>query len=151
MNILSSKHPMRSKSALSVWGSLRCALATAVVVGCSQPYEKETAAVSGMVTLDGKPMTTGTVMFVPDTGRAAVGVIEPDGTYRLSTYRPDDGALVGRHKVSVAIPEGSETRSVRAAVAIPPRYMSPESSGLTFEVLAGTENQADWKLTSAPP
>jgi hypothetical protein len=107
--------------------------------------------VSGKVTLDGKAMTLGTVMFVPETGRAGSGVIGSDGSYRLTTYEPDDGALVGLHKISVAIPEGSETRSARAAVAIPRKYMSPESSGLTFDVKAGVENQVDLQLTSAPP
>jgi hypothetical protein len=127
-----------------------CAFLLCILVGCSGSHERETEKVSGVVTLDGKPMTQGTVMFVPETGRAGLGVIGSDGAYQLTTYKPDDGALVGHHKVSVAIPEGSETRPTRSIV-IPRRYMSAESSGLTFEVKAGAENRIDLKLTTAPP
>ena len=47
------------------------------------------------------PLTSGTVRFVPDAGRAASGTIESDGTYRLGTYSRSDGALIGTHKVAI--------------------------------------------------
>lgn len=131
-------------------GRLFCAIAALALAGCSRSHERETAQVLGVVTLDGKPLTRGTVMFVPETGRAGTGVIAADGSYTLTTYQPDDGALVGRHKVSVAIPLGSETASAQAS-PIPQRYMSADSSGLAFEVKAGEENRIDLKLTTAPP
>jgi hypothetical protein len=131
-------------------GRLFCAIAVISLTGCSRSHERETAKVSGIVTLDGKPLTRGTVMFVPAAGRAGTGVIAADGSYQLTTYQPDDGALVGSHKVSVAIPLGSETAPA-AASPIPQRYSSAESSGLTFEVKAGEENRIDLKLTTAPP
>jgi hypothetical protein len=77
-------------------------------------------------------------------------VITSDGSYQLTTYKPDDGALVGNHKVSVAIPLGSETGPATVS-PIPQRYASAESSGLAFEVKAGEENRIDLKLTTAPP
>jgi hypothetical protein len=131
MNSAQPHHPPINQ--LAVLRLAVSAFLMSALIGCSGSHELETAKVSGLVTLDGKPMTQGTVMFVPEIGRAGSGVIGADGSYQLTTYKPDDGALVGHHKISVAIPEGSETRSARAIAAIPRRYMSAESSGLTFE------------------
>lgn len=57
--------------------------------------------VSGTVTVDGKPVTQGTIMFVPADGKAAIGAIGPDGRFTLTTYSDGDGALVGPHKVTI--------------------------------------------------
>lgn len=70
-------------------------------LGCSKAGRLETEAVSGTVSLDGKPLTVGTVIFTPEMGRAATGPIRADGSYTLGTYRPDDGAILGRHRVTV--------------------------------------------------
>jgi hypothetical protein len=57
--------------------------------------------VSGTVTVGGKPVPGGTISFVPPAGKAAVGSINPDGTYTLGTYQTSDGALLGSHKVVI--------------------------------------------------
>jgi hypothetical protein len=57
--------------------------------------------VTGTVTVAGRPVAGGTIQFVPATGKAAVGSINPDGSYTLTTYRTGDGALVGPHKVVI--------------------------------------------------
>ena len=57
--------------------------------------------VTGTVTVSGTPVPTGTIMFVPTNGKAAVGSIEPDGRYTLTTFAPGDGALIGVHKVTI--------------------------------------------------
>ena len=51
----------------------------------------ETLPVSGKVTYKGQPVTKGTVTFQSDTGQPATGEIQPDGTYRLSTFAEKDG------------------------------------------------------------
>jgi len=38
-----------------------------------------------------------------------MGTIEPDGSYRLTTFDSGDGALLGRHRVTI-----EATRIVRA-------------------------------------
>ena len=135
-------------------GAIRRAAVAAVgllaLAGCQGSHEMETARVSGVVTLDDKPLTRGTVMFVPTSGRAGIGIIGPSGEFRLSTYHTDDGALVGHHKVSVSIPDDRELNTKPTIAGIPRRYMSAESSGLVAEVKAGEENVVDLKLTSAP-
>lgn len=85
------------------------------LASCGKSETFSTAQVSGCVKCNGKLVTAGTVVFIPagidpekektnDTGRAASGVIKPDGTYELSTYRTGDGAIIGPHKVQVFAP-----------------------------------------------
>jgi hypothetical protein len=87
----------------------------------------------GTVTLDGKPLDKGTILFVPSRGRASSGEIRSDGTFTLSTYGVDDGAIVGDNKVAVFIAMDSEQEGEHAS-PIPQRYASPSTSGLTFKV-----------------
>ena len=52
---------------------------------------------------DGRPMTAGQVIFVPDgpAGRRAVGDINSDGTFALMTYKSGDGAAPGNYRVAI--------------------------------------------------
>jgi hypothetical protein len=122
-------------------------------VGCKNSDELETSPVSGRVTLDGAPVSTGTVTFVPSRGRAAKGEIKQDGRFVLSTYRPEDGAIVGKHKAAVMVlrsdiqktPGPEQEQSI---MAIPPRYAIAEESGLEYEVKTGQTNEFTLELSS---
>jgi hypothetical protein len=58
--------------------------------------------VEGVVTLDGAPLSDATVSFMPvGNGRAASGLTDSNGYFRLTTFRTDDGALAGDYKVIV--------------------------------------------------
>src|SRR5262245_4436516 len=67
-----------------------------------------TVKVRGTVTLDGKPLSGAMVTFVPaeEKGRAASGATQADGSFRLTTFKPDDGALPGDYKVMVRFDQG---------------------------------------------
>jgi hypothetical protein len=126
--------------------------------------------VTGRVTYAGKPVTQGRIMFYPEAGRAALGTIAPDGTYTLTTFKPNDGALVGSHRVtihatrvgagSLAAPRSIEEeveRSGRGAPGgkvlvagkvdwlVPEKYSAPGTSGLTATVGRGS-NTIDFDL-----
>ncbi len=81
-------------------------------VGCGGGGDQlPTAQVSGKVTFDGKPVTGGTLTFLPQAsagnptpGKPASGTIQSDGTYELGTYDTDDGAVIGRHTISFSAP-----------------------------------------------
>ncbi len=61
-----------------------------------------TEPVSGVVTLDGKPVPQANVVFVPDgSGQGAAGITDEAGKYTLTTTNPQDGAVVGKYKVMV--------------------------------------------------
>jgi hypothetical protein len=98
--------------------------------------------VQGKVTFaDGKPVTEGTVVFErkgegsPVTAR---GEIEADGSYRLGTDKPGDGAPAGLYRVLVA-PKYDPNAVDRPAKPPPfdPRYADFKTSGLEFEVKSG--------------
>jgi hypothetical protein len=122
------------------------------IVGCAQKTGLPTAPVVGKVTYRGKPVPTGTVMFTPEEGPAATGNIAPDGTYRLTTYREADGAVIGRHKVTITALQDMgnllpEQRSPTPPPLVPVKYLSAETSGLTAEVKPGVTNTIDFTLT----
>jgi hypothetical protein len=114
------------------------------------------AGVSGVVTIDGKPLPRGTIQFVPDDskgtrGATAVGTIDAQGRYRLKTAGVD-GAIVGFHKVGVyALAEApADETAPPPPPLIPLKYFNPDTSGLTAEVKAGEENQIPFPLKSKP-
>jgi hypothetical protein len=87
-----------------------------------------TSPVRGKVTYKGQPLTKGRVIFEPDgKGKQATGEIQPDGTFVLTTYQKDDGAVVGTHRVSIDAP----------AKVLPIKYGSPNTSKLEVEVAEG--------------
>ena len=60
--------------------------------------------VKGVVTLDGKPLSSATITFNPiaGAGRPANGLSDGDGNFQLTTSSPNDGAAPGEYKVTVA-------------------------------------------------
>jgi hypothetical protein len=86
---------------------------------------------------DGKPLTKGTVEFeAVDEPRpiTASSEIDPDGTFLLGTFKPDDGAVAGRHRIAViANPEiGTEAERPEKLppAVIASRFSEFKTSGL---------------------
>ncbi|WZP00916.1 hypothetical protein EP7_002575 [Isosphaeraceae bacterium EP7] len=133
-------------------------------------------AVSGKVTHKGEPVKKGSINFIPsaEDGHAASGNIQ-DGTYQLTTLKPEDGAIPGTYKVTVSdrqldsgalqaesdalakkkkvtytrIPPELQAKAVakhKATGTIPARYEAPTTSGLEKEVKSGS-NTIDIELT----
>jgi hypothetical protein len=76
------------------------ALVGVLLSGC----EGKTKPVKGMVKLDGIPVARATVVFMPDNqdeGRPASGYTSSDGTFQLTTFKLDDGALPGTYRVLI--------------------------------------------------
>jgi hypothetical protein len=134
-----------------------CGLAVFLLVaGCSGG--PVLAPVGGLVTVAGKPVTNGTIMFLPPDGKGAVGSIGPDGRYTLTTFHPGDGALVGDHQVTIRatrVDSGSmapasleeELRGTKGKVLVPgkvhwlvpERYSQPATSDLKATVKTGAQ------------
>ena len=108
------------------------------------------APVSGKVTYNGKPLPYGSVGFQPAQGQPSGAAIQPDGSFRLSTFAEFDGAIIGPHKVKVTCyasqrPSQQAQRTAGEFVLgeslIPAQYTFLDQSGLTAEVPAvGTES-----------
>lgn len=146
-----------------------CVLVGSVwLAGCGS-NRPTTAPVQGKITCGGQPVPEGVVTFYPEQGRPATGRIQPDGTYRLTTFEPDDGALIGKHKVTieaVRFPQaGPQPKSMEEEIRmamekksprsgppqpqwlVPPRYAKRETTPLVFEVRPGP-NTANFDLPS---
>ena len=107
-----------------------------------------TTAVGGKVLYQGEPLQFGSVMFRPDAGPLARGAIRSDGTFRLSTYGNNDGAVIGKHRVRITCfeskrpettpPDSNEEPGVGRSL-IPRKYLSFDTSGLQVEVRSDNE------------
>ncbi len=133
------------------WGIGLCVL----LGGCSEGTQLETAPVRGTVIYNGKPLPYGSVSFQPAAGLPAVGRIQSDGSFTLTTYSNGDGAIIGSHKVAIIATEIDAGATPPAdphgempppKSVIPAKYASYATSGLTAEVVGGKKNEFTFTL-----
>ena len=128
--------------------------------GCG-PKRPTTVPIRGLIMLDGKPVAGAAVMLMPQfDGRPALGVTSDSGEFTLTTFTDGDGAMPGKHIVTVTLQRttgfvadkdglsgGVAPEGVRQEWLVPQRYSDPKTSGLTAEVKAGMQ-PLRWELTS---
>ena len=136
---------------------LIASLVALIICGCG-PKHPPVAPVKGQIFYQGKPLQFGSVMLQPTAGPPARGVIQPDGTFELSTYGDKDGAIIGQHVVRIVCVEsqrglngGPATKPAEAEFGdgkplIPSKYSYFDSSDLKVEVKE-TNEPIVWKLT----
>lgn len=97
--------------------------------GCGGGDGPDLAAVSGTITIDGKPAPKLEIRFIPETagGSPSYGVTDADGHYTLMFNSSRNGAMPGKHKVEIAAvpPETGEDGNPlpgQAIVEVPSRY-----------------------------
>lgn len=119
------------------------------LVGCNG---SSLTKVTGKVTYNDEPLTTGTITFAAADKPTAYGDIQPDGTYTLKTVKPGDGATPGAYQVTVmalqdigdALPED---RNPLPPPMVPDKYTNLATTDLTADVVAGKENVINFNLT----
>ncbi len=121
----------------------------AILAGCGDSGP-ELGQVTGQVTLDGKPLTSGTVTTVPLKGRGARGAIDSEGYFTLESGDLGSGAVVGTHRVAVIAVEetawqGPETPK---KLLVPQRYTNSDTSRLQIEVKPGSNDGVKLQLTT---
>lgn len=139
-------------------------IAVATSLGCSSGDQVPgVIKVSGKVTLDQVPVEGATVTFQPEgQTRSASGITDKNGTYKLTTLNPGDGALPGKYKVLISKvedtdpahhmtgleftemitsgkrppppPTGSKKKNVGLVYHVPQKYMDAKTTDLTAEV-----------------
>jgi len=114
----------------------------AVIGGCGSD-ELPVAPVEGKVLYNGKPLEFGSVLFQPNVGPSGRGTIGPDGTFKLSTYGTEDGAVLGKHRIRIACfesqgpnapPQDPNQEPTLGKSLIPRKYTNADTSGLEVEV-----------------
>lgn len=115
--------------------------------------------VSGVVRYNGKPLPFGSILFQPNKGQTAAGDIQADGSFKLSSYADDDGAVPGSHRVSVSCFEGQRPGKSPppggggvslGKLLIPLKYTRLGSSGLTAEVKDAAGQSFEFNLDGPP-
>jgi hypothetical protein len=132
-------------SDLGHWGP-SIALTLLLFAGCSKSLE---SSLEGIVTLDGKLLSAGTVCLYPVAGGpAAYGGIHTDGHYAISTGS-QRGLPLGKYTVTVVAtaPPPDATMNTPGALLTPERYGDPDRSGLSCDVHPGS-NRYDISLSS---
>ncbi|MBM3993096.1 MAG: hypothetical protein FJ303_02910 [Planctomycetes bacterium] len=126
------------------------ALIACFVAGCSK---KSTTlnSVTGKVLYKGVPLTTGIIVFSPDTsrgesGKIAFSKIKEDGSYTLYTG-DEPGATAGWYRVTVASIAAPSASYQSAGVSlIDSKYCDPQLSQLSCEVKANIDNHLNFNL-----
>jgi hypothetical protein len=136
-----------------------CLIAVGLVVllaGCGDTSYK-TAAVSGRVTLDNKPLPNATLMFVPDSAPgdkesppSSIGTTDQDGRYTLvlQSGPKTSGAVVGHHKViiNMGMAVASDETKPTFHRNLPEKYN--RKSTLVCDVPTGGRTDADFPLST---
>jgi hypothetical protein len=128
---------------LGLWAALG-------VTGCSKT-EFKVAPASGQCLCNGAPMTAGLLILNPirdpdvngskmEIGKPATGLIQPDGSFVLSTYGKGDGAVIGKHSVylNLAVLEDDD----------PEQPCKKAVNGIVVEIAPG-QNQLEIDLANA--
>jgi hypothetical protein len=128
-----------------------CVVAIGLASGCSRSSQE--SRVSGIVTLDGKEIGPGTVVFAPTGGgnKPATGSIESGGSYVLMTSR-ETGLAPGKYQAAISIREVPQNvkrgdRPPPGKLLIPEKYEESSTSGLEYEVQPG-DNTINIELSS---
>ena len=128
-------------------------LIVAGLSGCgeSAPEVKlpPTVPVSGVVKMDGQPLSNATVTFIPQDqkgGPECMGTTDDTGKYTLKQRGGAEGAPVGQHRVLISrmlrgdgspIPADGAGEGGVATETIPPKYSQSDATTLTATVPEG--------------
>jgi hypothetical protein len=141
--------------------------------GCSRYREDEWSKqwprrvpAGGIVEFEGKPVEDATVVFVTLSADgkkeyAALGQTNAEGKFRLTTFRPKDGAIPGKHLVGIEKNAAVVTKPVKGMSpedqpkvvknVLPEKYRVYSKSGLEAEVTEKGPNEFVFRLDNSSP
>ena len=120
-----------------LWPAVLLGISSVCMFGCDDGRPKRVH-VSGKVLIDGQPLKTGYIQFIPQGARPAGGKIDSEGRFQLTCFDPGDGAVVGKHRVTVTASEFvSPTQTKWFA---PKKYGDVTNSGLQQEITGPTDD-----------
>jgi hypothetical protein len=126
-----------AKEVVRAWRPSLLFLILVLSAGCSDGKPTRVP-VSGKVLIDGKPLTIGSIQFVPQGARPSGGAIDRDGHFVLSCYKLGDGAVIGAHRVRVTAAQNISEKELRWEA--PKMYADIATSGIVVNVDAPADN-----------
>lgn len=121
------------------------------LLGCAEEQPKTYPVVVKVVYPDGKPVADAQVVAMSDGGKGSARCSTgPDGTCRLTTNKPEDGAVPGHHSVIVAQPALRGDPDVPyTGPKIADKFASVQTSGLEIDV-SEDASKNEFTLTVTP-
>lgn len=130
-----------------------------VVTGCKDKG-RALAPVSGLITLDGRPLAGGSIVCQPlappgsiIAGKGSGAFCDADGRFELKTLDGRQGAVIGEHRVRIYGPRtqnsptsASDKGGVKVAEVVPKIYN--RDTRLTLSVPAEGTTEANFDLTT---
>src|SRR3954466_2152102 len=138
-------HPVHVHNFAATCCAAFCLMVVIACGGCNR-NSVDIAPVRGKVTVDGKPLAKAKIRFAPtakgntEPGKPAWGDVQTDGTYRLTTHKTGDGAVVGEHWVTILNPDEDLPQGVPDFS----RLMLPKKA----QVAAAKDNEINFVLSS---
>jgi hypothetical protein len=105
--------------------------------GCGDNLPKRVP-VSGHVSIDGKPLETGSLFIQTPGQRSSYAKIGPGGKFSVTTFTENDGLMPGKHQVAVICKEDPNSTTIKWLV--PKKYSNILTSGLEFEITGSTND-----------
>jgi hypothetical protein len=108
--------------------------------GCNDG-RPERVPVTGQVFLDGKPLDgadIARIQVAPKGARPAIGKIDSEGRFVLTTFEMNDGCVPGAHPVAVIYNKPIGENGIHWL--LPKKYADPLTSGLTVTIKGPTDD-----------
>jgi hypothetical protein len=133
----------------------RSLVASLFLLGAGCSGEKPVYPVAGKVLFEGRPAVGAVVKFYSAEAAdpkflAPQAVVGDDGTFRLTTYKAEDGAPAGKYAVSVFWAKPSKSGDDYDKLLIPARYLNAATSGLTAVVEEKATELRPFQLAGGP-
>jgi hypothetical protein len=126
----------RSRSLSRIGAGSALVLCIFGLAGCDSSPKIVT--VSGVVLIDGQPLTYGHVQVVPAGFRPASGRVDGSGRFTLTTTVQGDGCAIGTHPVAVLASESITPENTKWHA--PKRYANISTSNLTVTITGPTSD-----------
>lgn len=115
------------------------------MAGCGGGGESAGAQARGKVSLDGKPLPGGVVLFIPreGSGQGGSALIQSDGTFVVRTSASKSGIDAGKYAVFI-----KPTDDMTDGGGIPPKYGDESNIELMATIQEGGVTELNFELTS---
>lgn len=126
-------------SSLTAFTFLWCGPLVLLLTGCGggSTAQRPMGTVSGKVTLAGKALDAGRIIFAHVDGPAAVANIQKDGSYSVEATVGQTDVSIDHRGPPVEPPGGRAGMALPGKSLVPDKYADAKTSGLKLDVKAG--------------